>query len=154
MANFKNFFKPQTEKKVTNFEHIVKMSINLLESYIKKTKTNININIKALENFRSYENELVQVVINIIKNAIEAYPKEGEKIIEIIIDGKKLMIHDFAGGIPQDIIDKIFDQYFSTKGEKGTGLGLYMSKIIIEEHCNGKISVENANGGARFTIEI
>ena len=154
MANFKNFFKPQAEKKVTNFEHIVKMSMSLLESYIKKTKTNININIKALENFKSYENELVQVVINIIKNAIEAYPKESEKIIEIIIEGKKLIIQDFAGGIPQDIIDKIFDQYFSTKGEKGTGLGLYMSKIIIEEHCNGKISVENANGGARFTIEI
>ena len=154
MNNFKNFFKPHSEKTVTDFEKITKYSLSLLESYIQKTKTKINIDIKNLESFETFENEIVQVVVNILKNAIEAYPDESEKIIEVIIDGKTLVIQDFAGGIPEKIINNIFEQYFSTKGEKGTGIGLYISKIIIEDHCGGKIKVENKNGGARFTIQL
>jgi len=154
MYNFKNFFKPQTEKKITNFKNITDYATNLLESFIKQSRANININIKEIENFKTYENEMVQVVINLLKNAIEAYKDKSDKKIDITIDKKTLTIQDYAGGIPEDIIDHIFEQYFSTKGEKGTGIGLYMAKYIVEEHCNGELSVKNENGCAKFLIKI
>jgi signal transduction histidine kinase len=101
--------------------------------------------------------------LNLIKNAedILIENKISKPIIGIkIINTKdfkynKLIITDNAGGIPENIISNIFDPYFSTKKEKdGTGLGLYMSKIIIEEHCRGKISVINDQQGAVFIVAL
>jgi len=154
MNNFKNFFKPHTRTTVTNFEKITRSALSLLESYIQKTETKINTDIINVEDFETYENEIVQVVVNIIKNAIEAYGENKEKVIDITVDKKTLVIQDYAGGIPEDLEKDIFEQYFSTKGNKGTGIGLYISKIIIEDHCKGKIKAENVNGGARFTIML
>jgi signal transduction histidine kinase len=65
-----------------------------------------------------------------------------------------LEIEDWGGGIDEEVIDKIFDPYFTTKGEYGTGLGLYMSKLIIERHCRGRLSVENTEKGARFRLSF
>ena len=72
-----------------------------------------------------------------------------EKIDKII-----LCIEDNAGGINENIIDKIFDPYFTTKYEYGTGIGLYMTKLIIEDKMNGTISAQNVSDGAKFFIEI
>jgi DNA-binding response OmpR family regulator len=152
MYSFKNFFKPQTETQTTNFKKIIDYATSLLESFLQTNQANIRINAKSIENFNAYENELVQVVINIIKNAVEAYGDKTEKTIDITIENKKLTIQDYAGGIPDDVLENIFNQYFSTKGENGTGIGLYMSKYIIEEHCGGTIKVENIGNGAKFEI--
>ncbi len=106
-----------------------------------------------------YPNELGQAILNIINNAKDAlieYNKEYKKIEIILmkIDGEiNLIIKDNAGGIPMNIINKIFDPYFSTKDSKnGTGLGLYMTKLIIEDHMGGELSVSNNESGAKFKI--
>jgi signal transduction histidine kinase len=103
----------------------------------------------------------MQVFLNIIKNATDALVER--KIVEprIIIKGYEadgyqvIEISDNAGGIPEDIIDKIFNPYFSTKGAAiGTGLGLYMSRTIIEEHCGGELRAKNLESGACFTSKL
>ena len=116
--------------------------------------------------FLGYENELKQVFLNILNNAKDAILKQIEdgKIdfhgeIEIVIDQKdnKIVIemYDNGGGIPEEIMDRIFEPYFTTKEKcKGTGIGLYMSKIIVEEHLCGRLSVQNTKTGSMFKIEL
>jgi len=108
-----------------------------------------------------YESEFMQVVLNILNNAKDQLIDKGLEKPTIIVKTYKekdevvLTIEDNAGGISSEIIDKVFDPYFSTKLEKnGTGLGLYMCQMIINEYHHGTISVENSNEGAIFSIRI
>ncbi len=101
-------------------------------------------------------------MINILNNAKDALVEKNsdkKKIITIALkqenDTVVILVKDNSGGIAEEIMDKIFDPYFSTKeGKNGTGLGLYMSKSIIEEHCQGQLSVKNGRNGAIFTIVL
>ena len=110
----------------------------------------------------TYPSEVKQVLLNLIKNAEDVLLVKEVKNPTITIEtlcsrdnNIILVVKDNGGGIPLDIIDKIFDPYFSTKKEKdGTGLGLYMSKIIIEEHCGGKMDISNDDDGAIFKISF
>ena len=155
--DFRNFFKPDREKKLTSFETVFKRSNTLIEESLKNNKIEIDCDVIKSQEFQSYENELVQVVINIIKNAEDILLEKDIKNpwIKVKIDGKNITISDNAGGVPEKLLDKIFDPYFSTKLSKnGTGLGLYMSRIIIQEHCGGKLVVENCENGALFSIML
>jgi len=155
--DFREFFKPQKVQKTTNYKIILDKAFLLLKSSLDNKNINFEVDTKELTDFLSYENELIQVVLNIFKNAQDSLidNKIEKPCICVEIDKKTLHISDNAGGIPNDIIDKVFDPYFSTKdNSNGTGLGLYMSKIIVEEHCLGSLSVENTDTGARFTISL
>ncbi len=155
--DFRNFFKPNKKIQNTNFKIIYEKVMGLIESSLVKNNIKVDCKIKDLKDFESFENELVQVLLNLIKNAEDILIQKDiqDKQIIINIDGLMLSVQDNAGGIPEDIIDKIFDPYFSTKTKTdGTGLGLYMSKTIIEDHCNGKLTVKNNENGALFEIVL
>ena len=97
----------------------------------------------------------MQVILNIIKNSQDNFRERRIKNpkITIKVENNQVLFCDNGGGISENIIEKIFDPYFSTKNEKnGTGLGLYMSKIIVEDHHKGKLEVKNREEGVCFTI--
>ncbi len=155
--DFRDFFKPNKKKEDTTYNQILYSTLNIIEVSIATQNIKLIKNTNSIVVFHTYPNDLKQVLLNIIKNSKDALIENHIKdpYIKIETFDNILTIEDNAGGIESDIIDKIFDPYFSTKDEKnGTGLGLYMSKMIIEEHCNGKISVKNTTDGAMFTIDL
>ena len=154
--DFRNFFKPQKKMESTNFDNIIKKAITLLEHSITQDGIELKIDIKDIKDFIAYENELIQVLLNLLKNAQDVLKdnKIKDPYISIVAYQTTLTIEDNAGGIPQDILPKIFEPYFSTKDKDGTGLGLYMSKVIVTEHFNGEFLVENSKNGAKFTIKL
>jgi len=150
--DFRDFFKTNKEQADTTFTYIIDSVLNIVSSAMKSKNIELVTKLNYDEMFHSYPNELKQVVMNLIKNAEDVLLEKGIKNPMIMItttkvsDGILLEVTDNGGGIENSIIDKIFDPYFSTKLEKhGTGLGLYMSKTIIEEHCEGTLSVSNVD---------
>ena len=112
-------------------------------------------------NCYTYKNELKQVFVNILNNAKDALIEHKIKDPHISIktscnnNSVSVVFSDNAGGIPKDIIDKVFEPYFTTKFQTaGTGIGLYMSKTIIENNIGGALDVHNDSNGAVFTIEL
>lgn len=111
--------------------------------------------------YRGYHNEITQVLLILLGNAVEALGQRETAsrhiYLSLYADTEHLLlsIEDNAGGIDPDRLSLIFDPYFSTKERhNGTGLGLYIAKIIIEENAHGTLSAENSTGGARFTIKL
>ncbi len=155
--DFRNFFKDDKKKQSITIEEIVVGALNIVESSIASSKITINLDIDSHCEMLTYRNEIMQVVLNIIKNAEDALieNKISSPTINIKVINSTLIISDNAGGIPKKLLDRIFEPYFSTKTTKdGTGLGLYMSKIIIEDHCGGSLDVHNDENGAVFTINL
>ena len=160
--DFSNFFKPDKEKRQFAVNTSIFKTLSLIEPSM--TDMNIYINVdRVSESFiNGYENEYSQVLLNILLNSRQAFEGCGidrQRVITItasdVIDKSVVTITDNAGGIPEDIIDKIFDPYFTTKGpDKGTGIGLYMSKAIIEKSMGGRLTVRNTADGAEFRIEV
>ena len=159
--DFKNFFKIDEKQQKIDVVEVIISSIDLLKPNLKQNNIKINCDFSNEKIYSfGYKNGLKQVILNILNNAKDILiPLDTNKEINIYINKEettiKIIIEDNGGGISIDIIDKIFNPYFSTKKEKnGTGLGLYMAKIIIEEKMNGKIEVKNTKNGANFEIRL
>ncbi|WP_456322828.1 nitrate- and nitrite sensing domain-containing protein [Hydrogenimonas sp.] len=155
--DFRNFFKSDKIKRKTDFKTIVESVLKISESSLEKHGITIETHVKTLEPFSAYDNEIRQVILNLIKNAEDVLVERDINSAKIVIeiDGRCLRVRDNGGGIPEDIIDHVFNPYFSTKLQKdGTGLGLYMSKVIVEEHCHGTLRAYNSPEGAIFEINL
>ena len=159
--DFRNFFKPNKEKSETSYDELIESVLKIIQSSIYSNNISLIQEMECSDKFVSYSNELKQVVLNLFKNAEDALVDNKIKNAFIKVrtfkeDGKLIFeLSDNAGGVSPKIIDKIFNPYFSTKKQKdGTGLGLYMSKLIVEEHCNGKLSIQNSQEGAVFRIVL
>jgi signal transduction histidine kinase len=159
--DFRNFFSANKEKSLFKLKDCVEGSLSIIGSSLSNKNIQVTTEVIYDEEIFSYPNEIRQVILNILKNAEDILMEkkiENPKIhikINHLGPMQILEIGDNAGGIPAEIKDKIFDPYFTTKEKRdGTGLGLYMSKTIIEDHCGGKISVYNSAQGAVFEISF
>jgi len=165
--DFKNFYKDEKTLFSFSLKNIIEKVIKLYSSKFYKQDIQLIQNIDDIE-ITGFKSELIQVFMNIFSNAkdiLETIKTKRLFFITVVYnkDFVNISFKDNAGGIPTDIIDKVFDPYFSTKIDKGgTGIGLYMTKQIIEQHFNGKITVENIAyeyndvkyNGAQFNITI
>jgi len=157
--DFRNFFKPDKVQNTFILSHSVSNAIRILESLLHANNISVETHFYANKKIINFENELIQVFVNIIKNAIDELIERGTHNPQIVItlsedyDGHiTLTFEDNAGGVPPEIATQIFEPYFSTKAKNGTGLGLYMSKIIVEEHCKASLSFHNTDKGACFSL--
>ena len=159
--DFKNFFRSDKEKVAFSVGETITKTLNLVENSFKDQEIEITFHPEGNPDIFGYPNEYAQVLLNILMNARDALV--GRKVDAGLISirateegGKSVVtIIDNAGGIPGEVMDRLFDPYFTTKGpEQGTGIGLYMSKIIIEKNMGGTLTVRNVAGGAQFRIEV
>ena len=164
--DFRSFFKEKKLKENFLLEDSYKKVLNLMSSNFKAMQIDVIENIENVE-IETFENELIQVIMNILTNAKDVLLSKGNDFRKLIFieiykenDKSIFSIKDNAGGIPIENIEKIFEPYFTTKGDEGTGIGLHMSKEIIQNHMNGELKVENSTfdyqgkeyKGAKFTI--
>ncbi len=159
--DFQNFFKPQGKKEYFFVERACRDSYYIIESSLKYHGINLRFEIEEDSEVLGYKNEYSQVILNLISNAKDIIldRKVEDAYINVEIKSGEnyaiVKIEDNAGGVREDIIDKIFEPYFTTRHKtQGTGIGLYMAKNIIERNMNGYINVKNSDNGAVFTVKV
>ncbi len=157
--DFRDFFKPDKDVSKTRSSTIIAKTLKLVEHSFSKYEISVAVNSLGDESYETFEHEVEQVILNLLKNAqdalLEKRIKDPQIFIETDVQDRQAIItvEDNAGGIREDIIETLFLPYVSTKTEQnGTGLGLYMSKTIIEGHCHGSLTVSNTQRGAKFVI--
>ena len=158
--DFRNFFKPDKEKENVNLNEAVHHAIKLI------SKTLQTHNIEVVEIFQEgiqaniYRGEFQQVILNLINNAQDAIMQREIPDGRITVhteeenDQIKIIVCDNGGGIEKSHYEKIIEPYFTTKGNNGTGLGLYMCRTILETHMDGTLSYYNKDDGACFIISF
>jgi len=160
VEDFKAYFRPDKEKITSSIRDIIEKSVNFVQPRINAHQIKLDINdIEDIE-MNTYPNDLIQVVLNLLNNSIDAYSEvdTDDKYIKVYTktmdQNISVYVEDNAGGIKKEDIKRLFEPYFSTKGKNGTGLGLYMSKMIIEKQFSGNIKVTSKDSKTIFVINI
>jgi len=159
--DFRYFFKPDKERVAFEVADVVEKALSLLNGSFKAHLIEPRVMLDGSPTVTGYPGEFTQVMLNILVNARDALigrqVADPRIVIRVFAQGEKTVvtITDNAGGIPQEVLYKIFDPYFTTKGpEQGTGIGLFMCKNIIEKSMGGTLTARNVEGGAEFRIEV
>jgi len=159
--DFRNFYKPDKKKETFFVLDACNKAIYLVKASLSQSSIDFQINVENDKQIFGYPTEYSQVILNLISNAKDVLIEKNISNPKIILSIQTrgllsiVTVQDNAGGIKEENFDLIFDPYFSTKdSSKGTGLGLYISKLIIERNMGGELSVENDENGAIFQIMI
>ena len=161
--DFRDFFKPDKAIKIFDVKQQLFHAVEMVKPIVASHGIELTFNAEDNLKIESFPNEFGQSIINILNNAKDVLLEScGDHTKQIIVEAKRgenldvvVSIEDNGGGIDEIVMPNIFEPYFSTKGaQHGTRLGLYMTKIIVEEHMHGRISVENTPEGARFQIVL
>ena len=159
MNDLSDFMKPKKDVEYFSITDVVEETIRLMNDFITINSVEIIKDYMGDVSLTGFSNEMKQVVMNIIKNAIDVFSERSVKerviVISVSSDNQEhiLKISDNAGGIPLDNPDEVFDRFYTSKTD-GTGLGLYLCRMIIEQRFGGNIEVHNTEGGASFVISI
>ena len=159
--DFRNVYTSENKSNTFFVHEMINSALEICSSLFDSHNITIKKDFQIKKEIKNFENELIQAVVNIIRNSVDALVNNTTVKAKIGITISEednyiiISIADNAGGISNSIEAKIFDPYFSTKDAKnGVGLGLYMSKSIIENNCHGKLSFNNTADGACFTIAL
>ncbi|HIP18110.1 MAG TPA: HAMP domain-containing histidine kinase [Sulfurovum sp.] len=159
--DFRNFFNPNKSKEITHLTSPIENALKIIRPSMEKKGIEITTDFKADTEFIMYPNEITQILLNLLKNSEDNFKEKKIENPKIVIatllreNQPVIRVYDNGGGIPAEVAKHIFEPYFSTKSDKlGSGLGLYMSKIIMEEHHNGTLSMQNQNKGVTFELRF
>jgi signal transduction histidine kinase len=159
--DFRNFFTPDKEKTEIDLGKVLQRTLALVEGTLADKGIRVELDAQGAPSIIGHPNEFSQVLLNIVNNASDAFSGHpcSDPCIKMRVfseSGKSVVtIADNAGGIPVEIIERIFEPYFTTKEQgKGTGIGLYMAKNIVEKSMNGSLTAQNCAAGAEFRIEV
>lgn len=159
IEDFRNFYKPDKVKSEFLMSDACQKALNLASAALKNASVSVTLNVKQEHPLLGYPSEFSQAILNLLSNAKDVLVERAKKhpTISIIINASHthhlLSIKDNGGGIDEKAMDHIFDPYYSSKdASKGTGLGLYITQLIVQENMGGKLSVSNDHEGAVFTI--
>ena len=159
--DFRNFFREDKERQGFHINSAVKRALEFVSASMESRGIRVTIETEQDVAVTGYPSEYSQVLLNVIANACEACSERcvTDPRIDIIITSENsrsvVYVRDNCGGIPDEIMPKIFDPYFTTREpDKGSGIGLYMSKVIIELNMGGSLTARNLDGGAEFRIEV
>jgi PAS domain S-box-containing protein len=158
--DFRDYFKPNKLCTDVNLLSLFDNSIFFLKEEMHQCEIEYTVEIQESLTIKTFKNELLQSIINIIKNSIDAFSEQKmkNKRIDVKVDAKEshisILIKDNAGGIEKETLKKVFEPYFSTKSKNGTGLGLYMCHTIITQHLKGQITMSSVDNETQTLLEL
>ena len=158
--DFQSYFKPASQVGSVDVKSVIEQAMEFTAPRARHKKISMHLTCNDGYHVRSNANELIQVLLNLFNNAIDSIVEKDSKLREIVVDVRNerrkiiIAVRDSGGGIPPTVLERLFEPYCSTKGKNGTGLGLYMVKMIVEKQFGGTISGYNIEGGAEFLLTL